>query len=311
MVVVDPADYPRVLRARWRARRPVARVQVRADEESVRAHRGVRRADCADARDDRLQRRQFRPGAAGPAGRSRRRRPSATARTRIRRRSGRRAGRRHRARWDVHQGKELSYTNLLDLDAALRIALEFTEPAAVVIKHTNPCGVATGATIAEAYVRGARSRSALGVRRHRRAESSRSTRTPRRAITSTFIEAVIAPSIADEAREILAKKTNMRVVTADFDAAARAWQSSRDDASIPRRTADARTRIGSTEAREPWSAWPGSATFGLTSRVVTQAAADAGGVDGAALRVARLRAREVEHDRLHRAIARWRSAPGR
>ena len=55
--------------------------------------------------------------------------------------------------WQVHQGKELSYTNLLDLDAAVRIALEFTEPAGVVIKHTNPCGVATGATAAEAYVR--------------------------------------------------------------------------------------------------------------------------------------------------------------
>ena len=50
----------------------------------------------------------------------------------------------------VHQGKELSFTNLLDLDAAARIALEFTEPAAVVIKHTNPCGVATGHTAADA-----------------------------------------------------------------------------------------------------------------------------------------------------------------
>ena len=56
-------------------------------------------------------------------------------------------------KWETHQGKELSYTNLLDLDAAARIVLEFTEPAAVVIKHTNPCGTATGATIAEAYVR--------------------------------------------------------------------------------------------------------------------------------------------------------------
>ena len=55
--------------------------------------------------------------------------------------------------WTVHQGKELSYTNLLDLDAAARIALEFAEPVGVVIKHTNPCGVATGATLAEAYVR--------------------------------------------------------------------------------------------------------------------------------------------------------------
>ncbi len=43
------------------------------------------------------------------------------------------------------QGKELSYTNLLDLDAALRIVLEFDVPAAAVVKHTNPCGVAIGA----------------------------------------------------------------------------------------------------------------------------------------------------------------------
>ncbi len=50
---------------------------------------------------------------------------------------------------DAHvlQGKELSYTNLLDLDAAARIVLEFGEPAAAVIKHTNPCGAATGAAL--------------------------------------------------------------------------------------------------------------------------------------------------------------------
>src|SRR5262249_45394408 len=53
----------------------------------------------------------------------------------------------------VVQGKELSYTNLLDLDAAARIVLEFDEPAAAVIKHTNPCGVAIGESAAEAYVR--------------------------------------------------------------------------------------------------------------------------------------------------------------
>ncbi len=53
----------------------------------------------------------------------------------------------------VLQGKELSFTNLLDLDSAARIALEFTEPAACVIKHTNPCGAAVGASVAEAYVR--------------------------------------------------------------------------------------------------------------------------------------------------------------
>src|SRR5204863_6973577 len=53
----------------------------------------------------------------------------------------------------VLQGKELSFTNLLDLDSAARIGLEFTEPAAAVIKHTNPCGAAIGPSIGEAYVR--------------------------------------------------------------------------------------------------------------------------------------------------------------
>ena len=117
--------------------------------------------------------------------------------------------------WEVHQGKELSYTNLLDLDAALRIALEFSEPVGVVIKHTNPCGVALGATIAEAYVR-AREADPLsafggivGLNRTLDAETAR-------ALTSTFIEAVIAPAIADEARPILATKANLRVATADF-----------------------------------------------------------------------------------------------
>jgi phosphoribosylaminoimidazolecarboxamide formyltransferase/IMP cyclohydrolase len=118
----------------------------------------------------------------------------------------------------VHQGKELSFTNLLDLDAAARIALEFTEPAAVVIKHTNPCGVATGASAAEAYVR-AREADPLsafggivGLNRPIDAETAK-------ALTGTFIEAVIAPGIDDPAAvlAILAAKPNLRVVTASFD----------------------------------------------------------------------------------------------
>jgi phosphoribosylaminoimidazolecarboxamide formyltransferase/IMP cyclohydrolase len=117
--------------------------------------------------------------------------------------------------WTVHQGKELSYTNLLDLDAALRISLEFTEPAAVVIKHTNPCGVATGDTVDAAYVR-ARDADALsafggivGVNRPLDVATAK-------ALTSTFIEAVIAPSIDDAARAVLAARQNLRVVTTDF-----------------------------------------------------------------------------------------------
>jgi len=122
-------------------------------------------------------------------------------------------------KWETHQGKELSYTNLLDLDAAARIVLEFTEPAAVVIKHTNPCGTATGGAIAEAYVRAreADPLSAFGgiVGLNREIDADTAT-----ALTATFIEAVIAPSFTEDAKPILAKKTNLRVVTADFKAMA-------------------------------------------------------------------------------------------
>jgi phosphoribosylaminoimidazolecarboxamide formyltransferase / IMP cyclohydrolase len=126
--------------------------------------------------------------------------------------------------WEVHQGKELSFTNLLDLDAAARIALEFEEPVGVVIKHTNPCGVATGATAGEAYVR-AREADPLsafggivGLNRVLDADVAR-------ALTSTFIEAVIAPGLADDARPVLAAKQNLRVVTVDFARIAANWTS--------------------------------------------------------------------------------------
>ena len=117
----------------------------------------------------------------------------------------------------ILQGKELSFTNLLDLDAAARIVLEFSEPAAAVIKHTNPCGVATGATMAEAYVR-AREADALAafggiIGLNRAIDVDTAT-----AIVSTFIEAVVAPSVDEAARPILAKKANLRVLEADFGA---------------------------------------------------------------------------------------------
>ncbi|HEX4346699.1 MAG TPA: bifunctional phosphoribosylaminoimidazolecarboxamide formyltransferase/IMP cyclohydrolase [Vicinamibacterales bacterium] len=116
----------------------------------------------------------------------------------------------------ILQGKELSYTNLLDLDAAARIVLEFDEPAAAVIKHTNPCGAAIGGTIAKAYVRAreADSLAAFGgiVALNRTLDLEVA-----ETIVSTFIEAVIAPDIAPDALQILAKKQNMRVVVANFD----------------------------------------------------------------------------------------------
>jgi len=168
-------------------------------------------------------------------------------------------------RFDVLQGKELSFTNLLDIDSAARIACEFDEPAAVVIKHTNPCGAATGATAAEAYVR-ARDADALsafggivGVNRTIDIETAK-------AIASTFIEAVIAPGIEDEALAVLAAKKNLRVVVADL---ARAF--ARDARHLDIRSifdgllVEVRDIV--SEARMVWPA-PASADTGL--RVVTR-----------------------------------------
>jgi phosphoribosylaminoimidazolecarboxamide formyltransferase/IMP cyclohydrolase len=118
----------------------------------------------------------------------------------------------------VHQGKELSFTNLLDLDAAARIALEFDAPAGVVIKHTNPCGVATGATLDAAYARAreADALSAFGgiVGLNRPIDEATA-----RELVSTFIEAVVAPGIEhpETVLPILRTKANLRVVTATFE----------------------------------------------------------------------------------------------
>lgn len=118
-------------------------------------------------------------------------------------------------RTEIRQGKELSFTNLLDLDSALRIVLEFDEPAAAVIKHTNPCGAAIGTSGVDAYVRArdADSLSAFGgiVAVNRAIDVPLA-----EAIASTFIEAVIAPGVEAAAEPILARKQNMRVVITDF-----------------------------------------------------------------------------------------------
>ena len=156
------------------------------------------------------------------------------------------------APWTVHQGKELSYTNLLDLDAAVRIALEFAEPAGVVIKHTNPCGVATGVSPSEAYVR-AREADPLsafggivGLNRPLDAETAK-------ALTGTFIEAVIAPSVSDEARAVLATKPNMRVVTADFESMLKPSRFGPEDMRTFLGGLLIQERDWVVEAREPWS----------------------------------------------------------
>ena len=111
------------------------------------------------------------------------------------------------------QGKELSYNNLVDLEAARRIILEFidAEPTATIVKHTNPCGSAMGSTIVEAYTKAfnADSTSAFGgiVALNRPIDAATATE-----LTKTFLECVVAPACTDEATAILAKKANVRVL---------------------------------------------------------------------------------------------------
>ncbi|MBD2328329.1 bifunctional phosphoribosylaminoimidazolecarboxamide formyltransferase/IMP cyclohydrolase [Alkalinema sp. FACHB-956] len=111
------------------------------------------------------------------------------------------------------QGKELSYNNLVDLEAARRIITEFVDadPAATIIKHTNPCGSAMGSTILEAYTKAfnADSTSAFGgiVALNRSIDAATANE-----LTKTFLECVVAPGCDADAQEILAKKGNVRVL---------------------------------------------------------------------------------------------------
>ena len=164
----------------------------------------------------------------------------------------------------VLQGKELSFTNLLDLDSAARIVLDFSEPAAAVIKHTNPCGAAIGRTIDEAYTRAraADSLAAFGgiVGLNRPIDEATA-----RVLVATFIEAVVAPDVTDEARPILATKANMRVVVTDLTVG-------RDPAS--RR--EIRSILGALlvqqrdEVAEARSAWDATTAAAVGLKVVTK-----------------------------------------
>ena len=109
------------------------------------------------------------------------------------------------------QGKELSYNNLVDLDAAWQLIREFDRPAAAIIKHTNPCGCAEESALAESYRRAfeADPVSAFGgVLAFNRAVD----RDTAAEIAKTFIEAIAAPGYDAAARELLAAKKNLRLL---------------------------------------------------------------------------------------------------
>jgi len=121
-------------------------------------------------------------------------------------------------------GKELSYNNLLDLDAAQAIAREFAEPAAVIIKHNNPCGCGIGDSLASAFDRAYEGDpvsafgSIIGFNRPLDAATAEKLCEPNR-----FVEAIIAPGFDEAAFTLLTTKpkwkANVRLLTMDFSAA--------------------------------------------------------------------------------------------
>jgi len=109
------------------------------------------------------------------------------------------------------QGKELSFNNLVDLEAAWRLVQEFEEPATVIIKHTNPCGVATGKTLVESYRRALEVDpvSAFGsvIALNRALDGPAA-----EELSKVFVEAVVAPGFEPTALKRLASKKNLRLL---------------------------------------------------------------------------------------------------
>src|SRR5271163_1443220 len=110
------------------------------------------------------------------------------------------------------QGKELSYNNIVDLDACWELVSEFDETAVVIIKHTNPCGASTGATVVEAYRRALEADpvSAFGgvIGINREVDGAAADE-----IAKLFVEAIVAPSFTTDALTRFAAKKNLRLLT--------------------------------------------------------------------------------------------------
>jgi len=108
-------------------------------------------------------------------------------------------------------GKELSFNNYLDLEAAKNLVFDLDEPACAILKHTNPCGAARGATIAEAYERALACDpvSAFGsiIGFNRPVDVATAT-----LLSKLFVEAIVAPAFDEAALEILRRKKNLRII---------------------------------------------------------------------------------------------------
>lgn len=114
------------------------------------------------------------------------------------------------------QGKALSYNNIADTDAALECVKEFIEPACVIVKHANPCGVALGDDILQAYDRAYATdpTSAFGgiIAFNRELDGA----TAEAIVSRQFVEVIIAPAVSEEAKAAVAKKANVRLLECGF-----------------------------------------------------------------------------------------------
>ena len=179
------------------------------------------------------------------------------------------------------QGKELSYNNIVDLQAAWDLAQEFDEPVCAIIKHTNPCGTATGKTLAEAYVRALECDpvsafgGVIGVNRTVDAAAASE-------MAKLFLEVIAAPAFDEGAKAAFASKKNLRLV--EVPAGQQNWVLKNISGGMLVQDADLHKLA---EGR---------------SESGYQAGADAGRKTGAAVRVEGLQAREVER---HSLRPRW------
>ena len=123
----------------------------------------------------------------------------------------------------VIQGKDMSYNNYLDADAALRAAYDHEQPAVAIIKHQNPCGIAIGDSLAEAYTRAHECDpvSAFGgvIAMNRPLD-----RETAEAILPVFTEVVVAPDVSIGAREVFAAKPNIRLLEVSPDHSAKDYR---------------------------------------------------------------------------------------
>ena len=111
----------------------------------------------------------------------------------------------------IHQGKQLSYNNIMDADGALACVREFDAAACVVVKHSNPCGVAVGNDLLDVYTR-AFSADSLSAFGGIIAFNRTCTKNVADAVTSVFVEIVLAPGFEPEALDVFKKKKNLRVL---------------------------------------------------------------------------------------------------